>query len=94
MIGAGAAGLAAGYDLSNAGHRVTVFESAPFIGGQASTIEVGGGRLERGYHHLFTNDHAIIELIEEIGLSDELKWVSFPRRHLRQRACLPNYHSP
>ena len=78
VIGAGAAGLAAGYDLSNAGHRVTVFESAPFIGGQASTIEVGGGRLERGYHHLFTNDHAIIELIEEIGLSDELKW--FPSR--------------
>ena len=35
-------------------------------------------RLERGYHHLFTNDHAIIELIEEIGLSDELKW--FPSR--------------
>ena len=74
VIGAGAAGLAAAYDLANAGHRVTVFEAAPFVGGQASTIEVGGGRLERGYHHLFTNDHAIIELIEEIGLSDELKW--------------------
>ena len=78
VIGAGAAGLAAAYDLANAGHRVTVFESAPFIGGQASTIEVGGGRLERGYHHLFTNDYAIIELIDEIGLSDELKW--FPSR--------------
>ena len=78
VIGAGAAGLAAGYDLANAGHRVTVFEAAPFVGGQASTIEVGGGRLERGYHHLFTNDNAIIELIEEIGMSDELKW--FPSR--------------
>ena len=78
VIGAGAAGLAAGYDLANAGHLVTVFEAAPFVGGQASTIEVGGGRLERGYHHLFTNDHAIIELIEEIGMSDELKW--FPSR--------------
>ncbi len=74
IIGAGAAGLAAGYDLSKAGHVVTVYESAPFVGGQASTIEVGGGRLERGYHHLFTNDLAIIELIQEIGLAHELKW--------------------
>ena len=74
IIGAGAAGLAAGYDLVNAGHAVTLYESAPFTGGQASTIEVGGGRLERGYHHLFTSDYAIIDLIQEIGLSEELKW--------------------
>ena len=35
IVGAGAAGLAAAYDLSRAGHEVTVHESAPFIGGQA-----------------------------------------------------------
>ena len=48
IIGAGAAGLSAAYDLSSQGHRVVVYESAPFIGGQASTIPVGGGPLERG----------------------------------------------
>ncbi len=74
IVGAGAAGLAAAYDLVNAGHAVSVYESAPFIGGQASTIEVGGGRLERGYHHLFTNDAAIIGLIQELGLAQSLKW--------------------
>lgn len=74
IIGAGAAGLAAAYDFVNAGHDVTVYESAPFIGGQASTIEVGGGRLERGYHHLFTNDTAIIELMGELGIADSLAW--------------------
>ena len=47
VIGAGAAGLAAAYDFARAGHGVTVYEAAPFVGGQASTIEVGGGRLER-----------------------------------------------
>lgn len=74
IIGAGAAGLAAAYDLTAKGHRVIVYESAPFIGGQASTIPVGGGRLERGYHHLFTNDTAIIELMHDLGIRDELKW--------------------
>ena len=48
IIGAGAAGLAAAYDLVNGGHAVTVYESAPFVGGQASTISVGGAPLERG----------------------------------------------
>ena len=63
VIGAGAAGLAAAYDFARAGHGVTVYEAAPFVGGQASTIEVGGGRLERGYHHLFTSDNAILEIM-------------------------------
>jgi protoporphyrinogen oxidase len=74
IVGAGAAGLAAAYDLTAAGHSVTVYESAPFIGGQASTIPVGGYPLERGYHHLFTNDLAIIGLINELGLQKSLQW--------------------
>jgi len=78
IIGAGAAGLAAALDLSGKGHKVVVYESAPFIGGQASTIPVGGSPLERGYHHLFTNDAAILELMEDIGLGDTMKW--YPSR--------------
>ncbi len=74
IVGAGAAGLTAAYDLASAGQAVTVYESAPFIGGQASTIEVGGGRLERGYHHLFTNDTAIIGLMDELGIASSLQW--------------------
>jgi protoporphyrinogen oxidase len=75
IIGAGALGLAAAYDLSRKGHRVEVFERAPFIGGQASTFEVGGGRLERGYHHLFRSDKDIVDLIHEIGLGSKLAWI-------------------
>ena len=48
IIGAGAAGLAAAYELTKLGHYAEVFEQAPFLGGQASTFPVGGGRLERG----------------------------------------------
>ena len=63
IIGAGAAGLTAACELTIKGHDVTVYESAPFVGGQASTIPVGGSSLERGYHHLFTNDEAILDLM-------------------------------
>ena len=75
IIGGGAAGLAAAYELTRQGHYAEVFEVAPFLGGQASTFDIGGGRLERGYHHLFVSDTAITELIHELGLGDQLAWL-------------------
>jgi len=41
IIGGGAAGLAAAYELTKRGHYAEVFERAPFLGGQASTFAVG-----------------------------------------------------
>lgn len=74
IIGAGATGLAAAYDLAGQGHRVAVYERAPFLGGHASTFDVGGARLERGYHHWFTGDTDIVALVEEIGLGETIRW--------------------
>lgn len=76
IIGAGAAGLTAAYDLGKMGHEAVVYERAPFVGGQASTFDVGGARLERGYHHWFTNDTDIIELVQEIGLGGQIRWIA------------------
>lgn len=75
IAGAGAAGLAAAYELGKNGHRVAVYEPAPFLGGQASTFDVNGARLERGYHHLFTSDTDILALIDEIGLGHQMRWI-------------------
>ena len=75
IIGGGAAGLAAAYELTKDGHYAEVFEQAPFLGGQASTFEVGGGQLERGYHHLFVSDTDMVDLIHELGLGDRLAWL-------------------
>ncbi len=75
VIGAGVAGLVAAYRLTAAGHEVDVYERWPGLGGQAATIDVGGGhRLERYYHHLFTTDRHIAALYEELGMPDELEW--------------------
>ena len=75
IIGGGAAGLAAAFELTKKRHQAHVFERAPFLGGQASTFEVGGGRLERGYHHLFMSDTHMIDLIYELGLGHKLAWI-------------------
>jgi protoporphyrinogen oxidase len=75
VIGAGVAGLVAAYRLTREGHVCDVYERWPGLGGQAATLDVGGGhKLERYYHHLFTSDRHIIALYEELGMGDELEW--------------------
>ena len=75
IIGAGVLGLSTAFELSKKGHQVTLFERAPILGGQASTFDVGGGRLERGYHHLFRSDYDMVDLIQELGLGSKLAWI-------------------
>ncbi len=75
VIGAGVCGLVAAYRLAQAGHAVDVYERWPGLGGQAATLDVGGGhRLERYYHHLFTTDRHIAALYDELGMPDEIEW--------------------
>jgi protoporphyrinogen oxidase len=73
VIGAGVCGLVAAHRIAAAGHQVDVYERWPGLGGQAATIDVGGGHLlERYYHHLFTTDRHIAALYDELGL--QLDW--------------------
>jgi protoporphyrinogen oxidase len=75
VIGAGVAGLVAAHRIGAAGHEVDVYERWPGLGGQAATLDVGGGhRLERYYHHLFTSDRHIAELFAELGMPDAIEW--------------------
>ena len=75
VIGAGVAGLAAAYDLARHGHEVAVYEASDRPGGQVRTFEVGGGRVEIFYHHLFRSDTDIVALIDELGLGADLQWI-------------------
>ena len=74
VIGAGITGLAAAYDLTRAGHAVTVYEARPRAGGLASGFrdERWDWYLERFYHHWFASDTDLIGLIEELGARDQL----------------------
>jgi protoporphyrinogen oxidase len=75
VIGAGVAGLVTAHRLTGRGHAVDVYERWPGLGGQAATLDVGGGHLiERYYHHWFTSDRHIVELWDELGIGDEIEW--------------------
>lgn len=43
-------------------------------GGMASCIDFQGARLEKHYRHIFRSDKYAIDLINELNLSDSLKW--------------------
>ena len=75
VIGGGVGGLAAGYELAKEGHDVHLVEASAVLGGQVRTFEIGGGRIEGFYHHLFRSDTVVTELIEELGLGADLEWV-------------------
>jgi protoporphyrinogen oxidase len=78
IVGAGAAGLAAAYDLARWGHDVTVYEAADYVGGLAGGFKAPGWdwSVERFYHHWFESDHDVLDLIREIDHGDE---ILFPR---------------
>ena len=72
VVGAGFSGLAAAYELAQRGYQPIVLEADPQVGGLAAAFKVGGTRIERFYHHWFTNDHHIGALVRELGLEDRL----------------------
>jgi protoporphyrinogen oxidase len=78
IIGAGFSGMAAAYDLRRAGHDVTIYEAADYVGGLASGFKEPGWdwSVEKFYHHWFASDKHMLGLIKELGWEDK---VIFPR---------------
>lgn len=74
IIGAGFTGLAAAYDLARAGHEVQLYEAENEIGGLAGTFDLGGGRrLEKFYHHWFSSDAHVLDLLRELGVGEQIE---------------------
>ena len=78
IIGAGFGGMAAAYDLRKAGHEVTIYESANYVGGLASGFKEPQWDwwVEKFYHHWFQSDQHMLGMIKELGWEDK---VIFPR---------------
>ncbi len=74
VIGGGLAGLAAAYDLSRAGYRVTLLEEQREFGGLASSISLEGHPVERFYHFICRGDEDLTGLVDELGLGNKLHW--------------------
>jgi protoporphyrinogen oxidase len=67
IIGAGPAGLTAGYLLTKAGKRVAIIEKdATYVGGISRTVEHEGYRFDIGGHRFFSKSQAVVDLWNEI----------------------------
>lgn len=65
-MGGGLAGLAAGYELSRAGKKVTVVEKWDEVGGLARTIKVKNFRFDTGPHRWYTKSNMVNEWMLKI----------------------------
>lgn len=72
IIGGGAAGLAAAYELGKKGMQYTLFEAAPRLGGVIHSEIVQGAVLELGPDSFLSEKPQAAELARELGLGDQL----------------------
>jgi len=75
IIGSGFLGLTLALRLAETGAKVTVYESAPEIGGLASAWQIGDIVWDKHYHVTLLSDSFTRKIVEEIGLGDEFEWV-------------------
>src|SRR5438477_8369449 len=66
VLGAGPAGLTAGYLLGKSGRDVVVLEAERQVGGLAKTVEIDGYRFDLGGHRFFTKSIEVDTLWHEI----------------------------
>ncbi len=70
VVGGGLTGLTAAWRLHRAGHRVTVFEKAPQVGGAIVTTEKDGWLIEGGPNSLQETPE-VAAVVAELGLTDQ-----------------------
>ncbi len=71
VVGAGWAGLAAAVRALQAGHQVTVFESARHVGGRARSLEPTVDSLDNGQHILIGAYTRTLDLMRSVGVDPE-----------------------
>ena len=74
VIGAGLSGLVCAYKLAQAGFHVQVVEQQSTPGGMLACSRLGSEYIELLPHHIRKSDRALISLLKDLGLSDELQW--------------------
>ena len=68
VIGAGPAGMTAGYELAKKIEEVDVYEAGSSVGGMSKTLELWNQKVDIGPHRFFSNDTRVNELwLEVVG---------------------------
>ncbi|NMB83991.1 FAD-dependent oxidoreductase [Candidatus Roizmanbacteria bacterium] len=73
ILGGGLSGLTSAFFLSKKNrHEIALFEKEPILGGMASGFRSKNWQwhLEKTYHHFFSNDSDILDLMADTGFND------------------------
>lgn len=74
VLGGGPMGLAVAYELTRQGQPPVLLEADDRLGGMAACFDFAGMQLERYYHFHCLSDTAFFQMLEELGLADQLTW--------------------
>lgn len=98
VVGAGLAGLACAYELSQRGFAVTLLERSPQLGGKIASwpIEVGNQTfmMEHGFHGFFPQYYNLNSIIEELQIRDNFLSLKFYSVVLRNKTYAPEVFRP
>ncbi|MDD9801161.1 MAG: FAD-dependent oxidoreductase [Deltaproteobacteria bacterium] len=72
VVGAGLAGLSAARRLCAGGCQVVIFESGEAAGGRATSLRREGFALDSGPHLVSSRDQALLALVAEAGLAEQM----------------------
>ncbi|OIP68574.1 MAG: UDP-galactopyranose mutase [Oscillatoriales cyanobacterium CG2_30_40_61] len=77
IVGAGLAGLACAYELSQRGFQVTLLEKSPQLGGKIASWDIKIGdktfKMEHGFHGFFPQYYNLKSLVQEIEIDNNFK---------------------
>lgn len=77
VVGAGLAGLACAYELSQRGFAVTLLEKSPLLGGKVASWQIDVGdeafRMEHGFHGFFPQYYNLNSLVAELEIKDNFQ---------------------
>jgi protoporphyrinogen oxidase len=74
IVGGGVLGMYLAWRLREDGVDVTILESSPGPGGLADSASIGSYTWDRFYHVILLSDLHLLEVLEELGLTQELEW--------------------
>ncbi|MBE9114695.1 FAD-dependent oxidoreductase [Lusitaniella coriacea LEGE 07157] len=98
VVGAGLAGLACAYELSQRGFAVTLLEKSPQLGGKIASwkIQVGDDSfmMEHGFHGFFPQYYNLKSVVEELNITENFKSLEFYSLVFRDNTYQPEVFRP
>ncbi|MFK7821268.1 MAG: NAD(P)/FAD-dependent oxidoreductase [Planctomycetaceae bacterium] len=75
VIGGGMLGMRTAQLLAREGADVTLYEADDHLGGLADAWKLGDVTWDRHYHVTLLSDFELREVLQELGLEDDIRWV-------------------